>query len=804
MLETGATSRALASYADSNAQGPKLYVVESSGDQDAERAGLWAALMRILFGTHFLALADQAIVSGSSFASTVIVARWTVPSQLGIYSIGISLLVSSLTIQEALISIPYTIQRHRASEAPAEHAGGSLMQSGLFSALVVLVLAATSVALRVSGTSPELEMMVWALAAIAPFALLREFGRRFAFAHLRMVQVTLLDGAVAAIQLGALYWLGRNGWMTSATACLALGGACAPTAAMWVYLSRRDIVLRVGQLGETIRRSWAVGKWLFGGQIAVLVQGYVANWLLAWIVSTAATGVYAACMSIVSVANPLILGISNILLPRSVLALNEGGPRKLLRQSVQDAVLLGLAMTAFCVVVMIAGGTVLQILYHGAAFEGREKVLTVLAAALLATSVGMPATQALTSLERPREIFWTVSVAAVLTTLLVWRLTSAWGLVGAAYGFLLGNIIGAAGRWIAFFLVLRSRDLRAGAAEKEDRSSRLVQAMRVLLEFTRGADDGDWSVRKLDEGEQADVLVAEHRGQCPDGRTQGAVVIKLYKSSAASRAELARQQFERLSRSHVLLGSGTFNGWRTSAPVPLYLCQSPLALVMTMAPGRKVSWHLRTGGELTREMIATAPQAVVAAMTNCWAAGQSHGDFNVDNILLDPLTREISFVDLDLPPIALPSRDGASRWRLAADDLGYMLHSAAMRVKRDVIRPGVHARKLMFAERVLLAFVETIEGREDRRRLLDEIHECTQLHLEAIDVSSSPQGLWRRMLRRSAARNVATTLERVRRESLSQTCRFLQPTPWQGASEGAEDLHQDRPGRRHSVDPACH
>jgi hypothetical protein len=167
----------------------------------------------------------------------------------------------------------------------------------------------------------------------------------------------------------------------------------------------------------------------------------------------------------------------------------------------------------------------------------------VLAAGLLATSVGMPATQALTSLERPREIFWTVSAAAVLTTLLVWRLTSAWGLVGAAYGFLLGNIIGAAERWIA---------LRRHAGE-----AGLDQARRV------------------------------------------------------------------------------------------------------------------------------------------------------------------------------------------------------------------HARKLMFAERVLLAFVETIEGREDRRRLLDEVQACTQLHLEAIEVFSSPQGLWRRLLRRSAARKIATTLEGMRRESIS-------------------------------------
>jgi O-antigen/teichoic acid export membrane protein len=725
---------------------------------------LWERLWRLASGPHVIALVDQAIVSGASFASMIIVARWAVPSQLGIYSIGISLLVASVAVQEALISLPYTILRHRAARTAAECAGDSLMQTGLLSVLLVLVLAATSAGLRACGADPDLATMVWALSTMAPFALLREFGRRFAFAHLRLAQAALLDAAVATIQLGALYWLGRNGWMSSATACLALGGACAPSAAMWLYLSRREFALRPRQLGATIRQSWALGKWLFGSQVALLVQGYVANWLLAWIAGAATTGVYAACMSVVSIANPLILGISNILVPRAVLALNEGGSRKLWRQSVQDAVLLGLAMAAFCVAVVIAGDTVIRMLYPGPEFEGQGQILAVLAAALLASSLGMPATNALASMERAREFFWTVSFTAVLMTLFVWRLTSAWGLTGAAYGFLLGNMIGAAVRWTTFSFVLLSRDPRAGAVEKTDSSSKLAQAMQVLREFARDAADGDWSVLKLDEGEQADVFVAEFRSGRLDIQAQGPVVIKLYKSSIAS--EFAGRQFECLSRSHALLGGRMVNGWRISAPVPLYMCRSPLALVMSMVPGRKVSRHLRTGGGLTREIVDTAPQAVVAALMHCWAAGQSHGDLNVDNILLDPIAREISFVDLDLPPIVLPRSDGASCWQAASHDLAYMLYDAAMRVKRDVVRPGVRARKLMFTERVVRAFVGTITGCEDKMRLLDEIYACARLHLEAIDVSWSPQGHWRRLLRRIAVHSIDTTLERLKGESI--------------------------------------
>ncbi|WJR77321.1 polysaccharide biosynthesis C-terminal domain-containing protein [Bradyrhizobium sp. NP1] len=735
----------------------------------AHRVGgaLWERLWRLAFGQHMIALVDQAIVSGASFASTVIVARWTVPSQLGIYSIGISLLVASVTIQEALISLPYTIQRHHAAGTPAESAGSSLMQSGLLSALVVLVLGATSVGMRAGGADPELATMVLVLALMAPFTLLREFGRRFAFAHLRSGQAALLDGAVAAIQLGTLFWLGMNDWMSSSTACLALGGGCAPTVATWLYLSRRDFSLRLSQLGASIRESWTLGKWLFGSQIALLVQGYAANWLLAWIAGAAITGIFAACMSVVSIANPLILGISNILVPRAVLALNEGGGRKLWRQSVQDAALLGLAMAAFCIAVAIGGERLMPLLYHGAAFENRGQLLTVLAVTLLASSLGMPATNALASMKRTREIFWIISGAAILTTLIEWHLTRAWGLDGAAYGFMLGNFIAAAARWIVFYVVLWSCDAQGGVAEKAESSSRVAQAMQVLREFKRETADDDWSVRKLDEGEQAVVFLAEFRNQRRDVGAQEPVIIKLYKSSVDSRAELAGRQFECLSRSHALLDGRTFNGWGILAPRPLHLSRSPLALVMTRVPGSKVSSHFRAGGKLTREIIDTAPQAVVAAMTNCWAAGQSHGDLNVDNILLDPVTREISFVDLDLPPIVLPFSDGASRWRPATDDLAYMLYSAAMPVKRDVARPGVRARKLMFTERVMRLFVETIAGCEDKMRVLAEIHACARLHLKAIDVSWSLQGYWRRLLRRSALNGIETTLERLTAEAMS-------------------------------------
>jgi hypothetical protein len=83
MQKTGAMGWPLESDADRKAPLPRLnlHVAESSGDEGAKRGGPWTALMRVVFGTHFLALADQAVVSGASLLSTVLVGRWAEPSE---------------------------------------------------------------------------------------------------------------------------------------------------------------------------------------------------------------------------------------------------------------------------------------------------------------------------------------------------------------------------------------------------------------------------------------------------------------------------------------------------------------------------------------------------------------------------------------------------------------------------------------------------------------------------------------------------------------------------------------------------
>jgi O-antigen/teichoic acid export membrane protein len=152
---------------------------------------------------HALSLLDQGIVSATGFLSTLMIAHWADASQLGIYALGLSVLVSVVAFQDSLILQPYTIQRFHSEEEATVQAGASLMLSAFFSAgsVLILMVAASVLTWRASADTIAI---TWTVAGVMPFALTRDFARRFDFAHLAVGRVVLLDFGTAVVQLSCL------------------------------------------------------------------------------------------------------------------------------------------------------------------------------------------------------------------------------------------------------------------------------------------------------------------------------------------------------------------------------------------------------------------------------------------------------------------------------------------------------------------------------------------------------------------------------------------------------------------------
>lgn len=426
-----------------------------SGTRAEAGAALRNGLSRLLSNSHFLALADQAMVSAASFATTVMIGRWANAAELGAYVLAVSLLVSLQAVQESLVTLPYTILQRDTSRAVATHSGSALLLSLSLSILAAAVIAAVAAGLPAWGAEPGAVSLAWALCAVVPFVLLRELGRRFAFAHLRIAQATAIDAVAVVIQIVALVSLASAGALSAASACLALGAASGVGGVVWLYQSQGRIAFCADDARRTVGESWRLGRWLFVNQIIMQLQIYAPYWLTFLIAGSAATGVLSACVSVVLFASPFVTGLSNILTPKAVKAWRQGGGGALRRQAIHDAAILAAVTSAFGLFVFLFGEDMMAILYAGEAYRGLGLTVTTLAGALLAAALGLPPANALASIERPRPLVAAGLIGAVVTAALVTLLGWAWSLPGIAFGVFAGHLAGSLARWTALVAATR-------------------------------------------------------------------------------------------------------------------------------------------------------------------------------------------------------------------------------------------------------------------------------------------------------------------------------------------------------------
>ena len=129
-----------------------------------------------------LAIFDQAAVSGTNFLTVVLVGRACGQEELGYYSLGVTILVLLVSVQESLVTAPYTVFRERLRGwRRNEYAGRVLVQQG-----VLALLAAVGLAAMVGLSGVVHRDMTLIVAAVVPLVLLRDFCRRLGFAHGRI------------------------------------------------------------------------------------------------------------------------------------------------------------------------------------------------------------------------------------------------------------------------------------------------------------------------------------------------------------------------------------------------------------------------------------------------------------------------------------------------------------------------------------------------------------------------------------------------------------------------------------------
>ncbi len=288
---------------------------------------------------------------------------------------------------------------------------------------------------------------------------------------------------------------------------------------------------------------------------------------------------------------------------------------------------------------------------------------------------------------------------------------------------------------------------------------------RVLQQFT-GSKSPDWLIEQVDEGLQATIFSVRRRDHQPVWNAHPALVVKLFQPSLLVEKHFLREQFHCLSRLHAMLDGALLDGWQVFVPLPLYLCEQPSGLVMTMVPGKSLKSYLKSPHQISAETLEAIAQVVSAAMERCWTIdGQMHGDLTLDNILCDPEGCRLALVDPGVTLHGFHCERVSREWYPASRELANLLYDTGVALKRSLGQRGARRRQALLAGTIVRAFTSRIETTEQRFRLLDEIDACVRTHLSGLQASLSPRGLWHLVLRAIASRRVDEILRRLRAEA---------------------------------------
>jgi len=401
--------------------------------------------------TCSISLLDQMVVSGTNFITTVKVGRSGGPEELANYALGFSLVITLISILDALVSTPYTIYVNRfEGTARAEYRGAVLLQCGLLSALAAFVLAGWGTAISIGSGPPALAPVLYVLSAAIPFYTLREFARQCAFAHLNSKTALQLDLCAGALQIVFLAALAAGGFLSAVTAFTTIGAGYAVVGLTWLFLSRSDWVVQRNQIFPAIRQNLSFGGWILAGRmVGQLNTDIFVLWLIAFVLGNKATGIFAACMTVVHLSNPFVIGVGQVLTPRVAQAWADNGSWELHRVMRKATIFLGITLSTFCVGAFFFGEEALKIFY-GSQYDGNRYIITVLSITILTSVLGMPATSGLLALKRPDGILKTNVAAILLTATVASALVHPFGVLGVTCGLLCGQIGASAGRWIVF------------------------------------------------------------------------------------------------------------------------------------------------------------------------------------------------------------------------------------------------------------------------------------------------------------------------------------------------------------------
>lgn len=396
-----------------------------------------------------LTLTDQIVSSGSNFATGVAVARLSGISQFGQYMIVVVFWLVIVGLHRALVTEPMVVTSRDADDLRARLADGLAAEVvyGLLACVVVAAGGALALAGGFSLGGPVLALAPW-----LPGLLVQDYWRAMAFQQGRPGMALANDLVFVAVQAVAVIGFALLGWRTVGymIAAWGLGGMAGA-----VFGFRRFPAVSGAADGRAmLARLWPQSRWI----LADFASGYLteqANLLLAAaLLSRVDFGGFRAAYTLIGPILILLLAEMSLGLPGATRRAGDDDPEALHHYAQRLSAVTFACVTAYGVLVILAGSHLLRLVY-GPAFTTFSPLVTLSAVAYMIASlstgqgIALKAGARMTLVWRARLVVGAVSLTS-LFVLVEWL-----GVVGAGWSSVLTGATWAISVRVVYRLELR-------------------------------------------------------------------------------------------------------------------------------------------------------------------------------------------------------------------------------------------------------------------------------------------------------------------------------------------------------------
>lgn len=391
-------------------------------------------------GSESWALTDQAVVSATSFLTSVMLARYMGLREFGIFALAWMAVLFVNSIQNALIVAPMMSVGPKQEDKNRPRYFGAVFFHALMLILscFLLVFAVFSAS---SGLFHHVDLRPLALPlAVAALAYQgQDFVRRYFFATRQNRKALAGDMLSYPTQLPIIFLLHRWGNLDSASALWTMAGTSLfglAVASFWV----EPLTFEGHWIDSVWRHHWKISRWLAGSSLLLWTSGNLFVLAAPLYYGAAAAGVLKASQNLMGVTHVWFQGLDNVVPAETARRLHSGGVHTMLAYIRSILVKWGGLTLLYAAIMGTAPALWLRLVY-GPQMAQYGSILRLYALMYVLIFVGSPLRAGLQALEFTVPIFW--SYLAMTAFAIVFAVPAAkwFGLQGTMAGLIAAQML---------------------------------------------------------------------------------------------------------------------------------------------------------------------------------------------------------------------------------------------------------------------------------------------------------------------------------------------------------------------------